>query len=376
MRILLLSAYDAASHRRWREGLVAQFPEHDWRVLTLPARHFSWRIRGNSLTWAMSDRGVLEQDYDLLVATSMVDLATLKGLVPKLADVPSIAYFHENQFAYPASGRQFDSVDPQMVTLYTALAADRLAFNSAYNRDTFLRGVEELLARLPDAVPPGVGDALKSASVVLPVPLEDSCFVASARRRADGRAVRIVWNHRWEYDKGPDRLLAVVDRLLERDVEFELSVLGQSFREQPPEFAALKARLDGHRSRLRRWGYVNDIDEYRRHLHSSDVVLSTATHDFQGLAILEAVAAGCVPLVPDRLCYAEWCGPEFRYASHLDDIGREADVVVAALEEHAARKESGGIPAPPRVDYLAWSGLSARYAELMAITATRQAATL
>ena len=145
MRILLLSAYDAASHRRWREALVAQFSEHDWQVLTLPARHFRWRIRGNSLTWAMSDRGVLEQDYDLLVATSMVDLATLKGLVPKLAEVPSIAYFHENQFAYPASGRQFDSVDPQMVTLYTALAADRLAFNSEYNRETFLRGVERLL---------------------------------------------------------------------------------------------------------------------------------------------------------------------------------------------------------------------------------------
>ncbi|MBT8444318.1 MAG: DUF3524 domain-containing protein [Gammaproteobacteria bacterium] len=375
MRILLLSAYDAASHRRWRDGLVAQFPEHEWRVLTLPARHFSWRIRGNSLTWAMSDRGVLERDYDLLVATSMVDLATLKGLVPKLGGVPSIAYFHENQFAYPASGRQFDSVDPQIGTLYTALAADRLAFNSAYNRDTFLRGVEELLAALPDAVPPGVVDALKSASVVLPVPLEDSCFVADARCRADRRALRVVWNHRWEYDKGPDRLLAVVDRLLERDVEFELSVLGQSFREQPPEFATLKARLDGHPSRLRRWGHVSDVDAYRRHLQSSDVVLSTAIHDFQGLAILEAVAAGCLPLVPDRLCYAEWFGPEFRYASHLDDIGREADAVVAALEEHPAREESGRVPAP-RVDYLAWSELSARYAELMAITVAGQAAKL
>lgn len=371
MRILLLSAYDAASHRRWREGLVAQFPEHDWQVLTLPARHFSWRIRGNSLTWAMSDRAALERGYDLVIATSMVDLSTLKGLVPKLADVPSIAYFHENQFAYPVNERQFDSVDPQMVTLYTALAADRLAFNSKYNRETFLRGVERLLARFPDAVPPGVVEALAADSVVLPVPLEDACFVASSRCRTDGGALRIAWNHRWEYDKGPDRLLAVVDGLLERDVEFELSVLGQGFREEPPEFAPLKARLDEHPGRLRRWGYVNGVDEYRRHLQRSDVVLSTAIHDFQGLAILEAVAAGCVPLVPDRLCYEEWFGPEFRYASTPDDVEPEADAVTAALEVLSACKRAGELPAPPRVDHLGWSALSPHYAELMASTATR-----
>jgi len=54
MKILLLSAYDAASHRHWREMLVTGFPEHDWTVLTLPPRHFNWRMRGNALSWAMN----------------------------------------------------------------------------------------------------------------------------------------------------------------------------------------------------------------------------------------------------------------------------------------------------------------------------------
>ena len=90
MRILLLSAYDAHSHRRWRQGLVAAFPEWQWTVLTLPPRYFSWRVRGNSLSWAFSERETLEQPYDVLIATSMTDLSALKGLVPALASVPSL----------------------------------------------------------------------------------------------------------------------------------------------------------------------------------------------------------------------------------------------------------------------------------------------
>ena len=94
MRILLLSPYDTISHRRWREGLVAAFPQHDWTVLTLPPRHFSWRVRGNSLSWAMSELPSLQRPYELVVATSMTDLSALRGLVPPLAGVPALLYFH------------------------------------------------------------------------------------------------------------------------------------------------------------------------------------------------------------------------------------------------------------------------------------------
>ena len=89
MRILLLSAYDAQSHKYWREGMVAQFPEYDWTQLALPGHHFSWRIRSNSLQWALSERATLDQPYDLIIATSMVDFASLKGFVPNLANIPS-----------------------------------------------------------------------------------------------------------------------------------------------------------------------------------------------------------------------------------------------------------------------------------------------
>ena len=156
MRILLLSAYDAQSHSYWWQGLKAAMPEHDWTVLTLPARHFAWRIRGNSLSWGLGEQELLNQPYDLLIATSMTDLSSLRGLVPHLTTIPTLLYFHENQFAYPLGNQARQQVEPHIVSLYAALAADHLCFNSAYNRDTFLSGAAGLLDKLPDHVPDGI----------------------------------------------------------------------------------------------------------------------------------------------------------------------------------------------------------------------------
>jgi len=351
MRILLLSAYDASSHRRWREGLVAHFPEHEWQVLSLPPRFFNWRIRGNSLSWAMSERQVLGQEYDLLVATSMVDLATLKGLVPGLASVPGILYFHENQFAYPASADQFP-----------------LAFNSDYNRRTFLEGVTDLLGQFPDEVPQGIVDELSDRSTVLPVPLEDRCFIDLTGDDRGGRGDRplhLIWNHRWEYDKGPDRLLAVVEKLINCRTDFELSVLGEQFRREPEVFTPLRELLDAHPGVLRHWGFIESTRQYREHLQTGDIVLSTAIHDFQGLSVLEAVAAGCVPLVPDRLCYSEWFDEGFRYPSLPDDINAEAEGAVDAIERLEQQASVGCLPPAPDVNEFSWSTLLPLYADLV-----------
>ena len=74
-RILLLSAYDAMSHRLWRQALQNGLPEFHWTVLSLPPRHFAWRSLGNALSWY--DHPALAERYDLVMATSMTDLASL-----------------------------------------------------------------------------------------------------------------------------------------------------------------------------------------------------------------------------------------------------------------------------------------------------------
>lgn len=362
MNILLLSAYDAVSHRHWHESLQLAFPAFDWTILTLPPRYFSWRIRGNSLSWAFGHSQLLERHFDLLIATSMVDLSALRGFKPALGQIPTLVYFHENQFVYPASGQQFNSIEPQVLNLYTALAADKIAFNSHYNRDSFLVGARDLLARFPDQVPSSLVERLDQRSCVIPVPLSN-VFYQPVPRFAKG-PLQVLWNHRWEYDKGPDRLLAVVRQLSRTDLPVRLHIVGQQFRQLPGEFDAISQLIEDSPSLLRGyWGYMDELSQYRQLLGEADVVLSTAIHDFQGLSVLEAVAAGCVPLVPDRLCYGEWFDSSYTYPSNMGDIEAEAAGVVSQLSGLCEQKRQGQLSAPS-VTHLGLSAMTAQYAAL------------
>ncbi|MGB5442776.1 MAG: DUF3524 domain-containing protein [Gammaproteobacteria bacterium] len=353
MRILLLSAYDAHSHRRWRHGLVNAFPGWQWTVLTLPPRNFLWRVRGNSLSWAFSERETLQQPYDLLLATSMTDLSALKGMVPSLAQVPGIVYCHENQFAYPQR-REQQGMEAVFVSLYAVLAADRVLFNSDYNRRTFLDGAQALLKKMPDAVPPGVIEHIAARSRILPVPLEEHWFAGAARPLAGDIPFTIVWNHRWEYDKAPERMFAALLKLHEDGVDFRVHVIGQQFREQPPVFAEMRPLLETH---IGVWGMLKSDADYRQLLQQAHVVLSTALHEFQGLAVLEAVASGCIPLVPDRLAYPEFIPAACRYPSYPDDPGRESEVIAGHLQVLVQAFQKAALPPPPDLSWLSWPQL-------------------
>ena len=357
MRILLLSAYDAHSHRRWRQGLVAAFPEWRWTVLTLPPRFFSWRVRGNSLTWAYSERKTLEQSFDVLVATSMTDLSALKGLVPKLASVPALVYCHENQFAYP-DRRDGQTIEPKVTSLYALLAADRVIFNSVWNRESFLDGARTLLRLMPDAVPDGVVDSIAGKSCTLPVPLEGRWFEKEGPAANNEGPFTIVWNHRWEYDKAPERMFAALLELHRAGLDFRVHVVGQQFRKQPPVFAEMYPLLKDH---IGEWGMVEADADYRRLLRQSHVVLTTSLHEFQGLAVLEAVASGCIPLAPDRLAYPEFIPDTCRYPSYPDDPGRESMVIAEHLQRLCARYYRNDLPAAPDVHNLSWPCLFPAY---------------
>ncbi len=327
--ILLLSAYRADSHRAWADWLVHAHPEIEWQRLELPGRHFRWRIRGNPLSWI--DR-MPTRPPDRILATSMVDLATLRGLHPILADVPAWYYFHENQFAYPVSEQQVNSVEPQTVQVYGALAAQWLLFNSGFNRDTFLDGVDHLLQRMPDAVPTGIRERLAAKATVCPVPITP---IAPAAQR-DQRL--IVWNHRWEYDKEPDLFADALLELAAAGIDFRLALLGARPRTGSSALERIRATLA---DRIVADGRV-EAAEYRALLGRAGIAISTARHEFQGLAMLEAVSAGAAPLVPDALCYTEQYPADYRYPAW------QLQPLVAKLGTWLER----GAPPPP--DISAW----------------------
>jgi glycosyltransferase involved in cell wall biosynthesis len=221
-----------------------------------------------------------------------------------------VVYFHENQFAYPEQHERVASNEPKVVNLYTALAADQVLFNSEWNRRSFLEGARELLRRMPDRKPETAVAIIEARSRVVPVPIPDERFTALQR---DWPAVpHLLWNHRWEYDKGPERLLALLRALRGRGQPFRLSLVGEGFRQAPEAFARIREEFAGELLNL---GYMESREAYDRLLEEADMVLSTALHDFQGLAVQEAMAAGCVPIVPDRLAYPEYVPADFRYPS-------------------------------------------------------------
>lgn len=372
-RVLLLSAYDAGSHRQWRETLVAMLPDFQWTCLSLPARHFSWRVRGNSLSWAFNHRRELTDNHDILVATSLTDLASLRGFVPELARLPTLVYFHENQFAYPDTAQQHPSIEPAMVNLYSALCADHIAFNSDWNRDSFLAGVTALLDKLPDEVPPALLERLATRSSVLPVPLPDALFDGTSRSDAcvcPAETV-IVWNHRHEYDKGPQRLLLTVQALIRRGLRFRLQLLGQRFRRRPPAFAELETLLaqyyaaQGIAPGVN--AFISDREQYEQLLRSADLVLSTADHDFQGLSMLEASALGCFAIAPHALAYPEYLPHAGLYPVLGLELTAQAEAAAELIEHHAMRlRASAGEHRPGHdVSWLQARQLAPRWRETL-----------
>ena len=84
-------------------------------------------------------------------------------------------------------------------------------------------------------------------------------------------------------------------------------------------FAQAKQALSG---RILHWGFADSRDAYLRLLDLSDVVVSTADHEFFGISVLEATHAGVYPLVPDRLSYPELFPKEFRFTDSDELVSR------------------------------------------------------
>jgi glycosyltransferase involved in cell wall biosynthesis len=335
LQIVYLEPFDGGSHAQFTRALTAMDWAR-WTSLTLPARHWKWRMRGAASHFALEHADVLSREFDLLIASAYLPLAELIGLVPALAEIPRVLYFHENQLAYPVQEGREDPRDLHFgfTQLVSGLAATRLAFNSAHNRDSFLEAGARLLASMPDAVPAGWIERLTARSEVWPLPLALPAHSGFADRPLAERSggPLIVWNHRWEFDKGPDVFFDALERLKARGVAFRLAVCGNRFRRVPPVFERARARLADC---IEHWGTLATRDEYLALLARAQLCVSTAAHEFFGISMLEATHMGARPLVPDRLAYPEHFPVEYRYA---DD-----DALVEVLARLCTQWSEGAI---------------------------------
>jgi glycosyltransferase involved in cell wall biosynthesis len=303
VNVWLIEPYYAGSHRAWAEGYQAH-SRHDVQLLTLPGRFWKWRMHGGAVTLARKARA--RQDHpDLVLASDMLDLSTFMALTSDKLDgrqVPVALYFHENQLTYPPRPGEKRDLHYGFINYVSALCADRVFFNSRYHREAFFEALLRMLKNFPDYNELATVTVLRDRSEVLPLGLDLARFDA---QRPDapytGRPL-VLWNHRWEYDKDPHTFFQAVDVLAAEGLDFGLLLLGRSYRNVPEEFLAARERWP---DRIVHFGYVGDAADYARMLWQADVVVSTALHDFFGVAVAEACYCGCFPILPQDLAYPE-----------------------------------------------------------------------
>jgi glycosyltransferase involved in cell wall biosynthesis len=144
-------------------------------------------------------------------------------------------------------------------------------------------------------------------------------------------------------------------------VAFRLAVTGENFRQVPTEFAEAEVRLGSH---IVQFGFAGQ-DRYDKLVAEADVVLSSAQHEFFGVSVAEAVAAGAFPILPNRLSYPELI-PSQAHATTLYENPKQAvELLAKALTDASHRRYVTGITRPA-MEQFSWAVTGPRYDKLVA----------
>lgn len=344
-RVLLIEAFYGGSHKQLID-LIHKLFSDSAALFTLPAKKWHWRALTSPLHFAE----VIPSDhkFSLLFSSSVLPLAELLALRPDLGKLHKVVYFHENQMVYPVQQKKDRYFQHAYNEVLTCLAADRIIFNSNFNKESFLTSISSHFKIMPEPRPKNLESKIRPKCSVLYFPIDFAhiCigqkkmyhthektrdlahvlenkpknFLLDENNKADNLAtvgnksltlplkvdssdiLHIVWPHRWEHDKNPEEFFCVMFRLKEAGAPFNLSVIGESYSEKPEIFAKAADYL---KDNIIHFGFKESKEEYYAVLSSADVVVSTALHEFFGVSMLEATACGCFPLCPKRLVYPE-----------------------------------------------------------------------
>ena len=353
-KTLILEPYFGGSHKNFLEGLMRNV-KADYTVITLPAR--KWKMRMQlSAQWFVEQIGKLpyeKRKFDTVLCSTFVDVSVFRALISKLdgwcCSAKICLYFHENQFAYPNRIQDTSLYHFTSINFNSALSADTIAFNSNFNRTSFVEGCTRYLKFASDMKFENVLYEIENKSCVISPGIEFSSIDVEGDNETHAGPV-IVWNHRWEHDKNPDLFFAGLQNLKKKNIEFKLIVLGQSFRQSPECFAKAEKLF---KDEILHFGFVDSYGQYAEQLKRGTIVVSTSDHEFYGISILEAVRAGCRPLLPNRLSYPELFPEEYLY----DDGAFLGQLKTVVQENRQMTKEL----CVELTDKFSWRELAARY---------------
>ncbi|XP_029386901.1 tRNA-queuosine alpha-mannosyltransferase isoform X2 [Echeneis naucrates] len=337
-RVLLLEAFYGGSHKQLIDLLRENIDSCS--VFTLPAKKWHWRARTAALYFSQIIPACAS--YRVLFSSSVLNLCELLALRPDLAHLKKVLYFHENQLVYPVRKDQERDFQYGYNQILSCLVSDAVVFNSLFNMDSFLSSITSFIKKIPDHRPKDLDQLIRPKCVVLNYPVQfpdvrrllprhklfpqqqmnpDDAQTPQAEVHPEGpeqegldqsmsnpttdqntvseehsieqiKPLHIVWPHRWEHDKNPELFFSTLLRLKEKHLRFHLSVLGETFTDIPEIFTEAKHLLDSH---ILNWGFLSRKEDYVRVLCEADVVVSTAKHEFFGVAITRRGQTLCPP---------------------------------------------------------------------------------
>jgi len=266
LNILLIEGFYTGSHQRWADD-ICELSAHHVKVMSLPGRHWKWRMHGAAITLAEQ---YLKDDYtaDVIICSDMIDVALFKSYAArKIKNTPLLLYFHENQIS-----------------------------------------LVEFLTQFPDHQNKQTIELIKNKSSVIPIGIRHFKNENENENENENQKI-ILWNHRWEYDKNPELFFSTLFQLKKEGKNFSLIVAGESTTKYPNIFDKAKDILA---SEIIHFGFAKNKETYIRLLESADIIPVTSNQDFFGISVIEAIACRTFPLLPDRLAYPDHIPEEYK----------------------------------------------------------------
>ena len=309
---------------------------HSIDLMTLPARFWKWRMRGAALYFAGKVTSLA--NYHGLITTDLMSLSDFKAL-SRGGCPPALVYFHENQFTYPLAPGEHMDYQFGFTDITTALAADRVLFNSQTHNNGFFKALPGFVKMMPEYRPKWIIDEIRSKADVLYPGCRFPAGVFSEAGSPRGLPPLIIWNHRWEFDKNPDEFFQALNAVLDYGAEFRLALLGESCQAVPKAFIRARERYG---ERIVQYGYVESRQQYLDWLAHGSIVISTAQQENFGISVVEAIRYGSVPLLPARLAYPEIIPARYHtdvlYLDHQDLVAKLLHCIMNFAEYRNLRR--------------------------------------
>ena len=333
MNILIVEPYYTGSHKQWIDG-YKKYSNHKIKILSLKGQFWKWRMHGGAITLAKKFNN-LNWKTDKIIVSDMLDLTTFLALTrKKTSHIPTSIYFHENQISYPWSPKDRDVKKNRdshygFINFSSAMAADNIFFNSRFHMDSFYKDLKPFLKNFPDHNEIDSIQILKEKSQVLHIGLDLKTL--DTETFLHNQIPNILWNHRWEYDKNPEKFFKVLKKIKRNGFKFNLIILGRKFATEPEIFKQSKIIF---KNEIIHWGYLKSLDQYAKNLWKADIIPVTSKQEFFGVSVMEAMYCKTWPILPKKLTYPELIPERFHPTNLYETDDDFYNKIIFAIKNH------------------------------------------